>query len=480
MMYDYIIIGGGIAGLYTCHQLLKKHPNASIVIFEKTQRLGGRIYTYKDKDFTIEAGAGRFSDDHPLLFSLLKELRLQHYASRASTKSVYIEKNTTTVTATATTTMNGSANDAPTSNTPLHQLSNHIPPLEKAFNHVLDAYLGQPILPNAGLIAQVILASQFEPAEKLRNMNFIEYAKTYLTQEQVQFIKNSFGYYSELVIMNAYDALSLMNQLGPLNDFFVLKGGLEQIITKLTQILKEKHTNTKIKLNHEVHSIKHMNETIHTQIRTIYSPSFFEITVQNTKTKKTHIYQTKKCICAIPQPALEQFRIFNPILKSHIRKVKCEPLCRIYAKFEPDPHTHKVWFHDLPKATTNSNLRMIIPINAKTGVIMISYTDNVYAKFWKKIYEKRDIKELIQRIMEYIVPLFPEKNIPPPKQVKVFYWNCGVGYWGIGANSQTISEEIIQPFPNMDLYICGENYSEKHQQWIEGALETAEKVVELV
>jgi len=34
----------------------------------------------------------------------------------------------------------------------------------------------------------------------------------------------------------------------------------------------------------------------------------------------------------------------------------------------------------MPKLTTNNNLRMIIPISEKNGVIMISYTDNKFAK----------------------------------------------------------------------------------------------------
>jgi hypothetical protein len=52
-----------------------------------------------------------------------------------------------------------------------------------------------------------------------------------------------------------------------------------------------------------------------------------------------------------------------------------------------------------------------------------------------------------------------------------------VGYWGVGANSAQISETIIQPFDGYDLYVCGEHYSEKNQQWMEGALDTSSKVV---
>ena len=39
MIYDIIIVGGGIAGLYTQHKLMHKYKN--ILLIEKDGRLGG-------------------------------------------------------------------------------------------------------------------------------------------------------------------------------------------------------------------------------------------------------------------------------------------------------------------------------------------------------------------------------------------------------------------------------------------------------
>jgi len=36
--YDIIIIGGGIAGLYTGYNILQKYPNKSFVILEKNKK----------------------------------------------------------------------------------------------------------------------------------------------------------------------------------------------------------------------------------------------------------------------------------------------------------------------------------------------------------------------------------------------------------------------------------------------------------
>jgi monoamine oxidase len=137
------------------------------------------------------------------------------------------------------------------------------------------------------------------------------------------------------------------------------------------------------------------------------------------------------------------------------------------------------WIHDLPKLTTNNNLRMIIPIDSKTGVIMISYTDNKFADFWKSLEAKSGIRgvnaELIRLVRESI-----GVDIPTPVSTKVFHWGCGVGYWGVGADSAAIESAILQPFPKIPLYICGEHYSASDQQWMEGALETSEKVIKLL
>jgi monoamine oxidase len=52
-------------------------------------------------------------------------------------------------------------------------------------------------------------------------------------------------------------------------------------------------------------------------------------------------------------------------------------------------------------------------------------------------------------------------------------WNS----WNIGVRSWDVKHEIIQPLQEQPLYICGEAYSDA-QGWVEGALQTAEYVLE--
>jgi monoamine oxidase len=317
-------------------------------------------------------------------------------------------------------------------------------------------------VPISGFIAKVVLTSKGEPLSKLQNISFIDYAKQVLKNDsEVQLIVDAFGYYSELVIMNAHDAIQLMDLLGPFNRFYIMNGGLDQIIEKLVLRLDSKYV--KILKNKTVSDIVlHMDDK--------NNEILFDIFIS----ENVRPVVTRVCICALPVWALKKLsisRYFAPLLK----QVLCAPLCRIYSKFEVDADGG-VWFKGMPKLTTNNNLRMIIPISEKEGVIMISYTDNKFAKYWKRIYDKYGVDGVDSRIAK-LIKESTGMDIPKPINTRVCYWDCGVGYWGIGADSAATSRAIIKPFCDFSFYVCGEHFSEKFQQWMEGALETSEKVI---
>ena len=87
--YEIVIIGGGIAGLYSAYQILKQSPYSNIVIYEKGHNLGGRVHTYYEKDFYLEAGAGRFHKNQQNIIQLIRELGLENKVQKTSGNSVY-------------------------------------------------------------------------------------------------------------------------------------------------------------------------------------------------------------------------------------------------------------------------------------------------------------------------------------------------------------------------------------------------------
>lgn len=81
---DTVIVGGGIAGLYTCYKLNQlKGASHTISLFESSGRFGGRIETVEMGGFLAEYGPMRFEKmAQPLLMDLIAELGLEtnHFA----------------------------------------------------------------------------------------------------------------------------------------------------------------------------------------------------------------------------------------------------------------------------------------------------------------------------------------------------------------------------------------------------------------
>ena len=157
-----MILGGGISGLYTAYQLLKRQPDRHLVIIDKRDRWGGRIHTYKDAHMTVETGAARFNDRHPLLLELIHELHLEKLIRPSSSETTFLGVSPYTLKTT---------------------------------------------------LMKIITAAELDPFHDLRKLGFLEYAALLLPKDEVKFIEDSFGYYAELVIMNAKDAVRLMKEL---------------------------------------------------------------------------------------------------------------------------------------------------------------------------------------------------------------------------------------------------------------------------
>lgn len=79
-IYDYIIIGSGIAGLYSAYILKKNNPDTNILILEKNDYIGGRAGNKYFYGTRIVTGAGIVrKDKDTLLMKLIKELNVTYY-----------------------------------------------------------------------------------------------------------------------------------------------------------------------------------------------------------------------------------------------------------------------------------------------------------------------------------------------------------------------------------------------------------------
>ena len=425
--YDHVIIGGGIAGLYSAYKLSDKNKDDSILILERNNYLGGRIKTIRKnidgEEIHFDAGASRLNENHKLVKKLIGELDL--------TEDIYKLKKTKLIPLSR----GVSYNDYLATN--------------KKYNLKSDVNVQD-------LINRVIEYSNIYNKEFLTSINFIDLATLILSTEEISYIKDIYTYDAELYDLNAYDAKKMFKEdLNLDSNFYILKSGMSIICDKLTQILMKRNVII-------------MTETEFIEYK--YNGLFNIKATHNTK--KINI-QSPNLVLAIPFEFLKKIKQLKSI-SNLINSVNQIGLNRIYAKY-PENRFDKIWFKGHDKIGTNNILKFIIPISSKTGLIMISYTDSKKATYWN-ILDNYDLME--KEIHTNITELFPEKNIPPPQFINSYFWKGGIHFYKPGFNYEMIGSKIIKPFENENLFIVGECYSDK-QGWIEGSLRSVENMLKL-
>ena len=403
--YDVIIIGGGISGLFTGYKLL--NTGLKILIIESSSRLGGRIHTLYKKKLQYESGAARFHSTHTKLLTLINELDLMEDIIDLDDNIKYILRNRS-----------------------------------EKYNYETDNHLDLYELLDLSIQNKNKLSK-----DKLINISFYQYLILLFDYETAQYIKDSFGYDSEIINLNAYSAIEMFkNDLLREGQYYTLRGGLSQIIN----ILEEK-----INI--------HPNITIKKQC------SLKEINKGSIITDNNDKYDFEKLILTIPSEKLKEINYFkdNQLFNS----VKPIKLLRIYAQYP----IKNLWFKDIQRTITDNYIRHIIPIDYNTGLIMISYTDDKYSELlhsYSLINEGFLIKALHKEI-NHLFGISP----PKPKMISIHYWENGMHLWKKGYDMDSMYDSIIQPDMDEQIFIVGESFSKK-QGWIEGALETCNNMKE--
>tara|TARA_Y200000002_G_scaffold381885_1_gene397155 strand:+ start:772 stop:2310 length:1539 start_codon:yes stop_codon:yes gene_type:complete len=225
--YDFIIIGGGIAGLYAAYSLKKKNKNYKILVLEKKNRLGGRIKTINEVDKTIfESGAARISERHINVLKLLKELNLKQKLLKLPPYPVKKENK----------------------------------------NKIFD-----------------IINKSKKKSKEFRLKNTFESASEYFNYNSKQIINDN-GYNTNMEKLNLEDYLRYHKNISNIkNNFYKLKNGLTQICLSLEKHIGEKN----IIKNCALIDFEYNNNTfeIHThqnKITTIYYSKYLFLAIPKT------------------------------------------------------------------------------------------------------------------------------------------------------------------------------------------------------
>ena len=201
--YDTIIVGAGVAGLYTAYKLLKKHKNIKLAVLESTQYIGGRLHTIDYDGIKVDGGGARFNTEQSRILNLIHELGLDD-------KKI-----------------------------PITNTTNYLP-INPKYNKELETLF--PTIDEFIIFFKKLNI----PDKQLLNTTIIDYVKQNLENKKeyttlAEYLENIYPYYSELAILNAKEAYKLFtNEFSPNKKYMILNGGLQQITDTLLDKIKDK------------------------------------------------------------------------------------------------------------------------------------------------------------------------------------------------------------------------------------------------
>ena len=415
-MKDITIVGCGISGLNLGLKLIKKHQN--VTIYERNNYVGGRVFTdkkkVKGKMVAFDTGAARFNSNQKNILKLIK-----HYG---------LEKNMIAIPNDWQTILTNSSKTYGESN-------------NLDVNKILHDFF-------------VDTRKNNFTKKKLLSITLYNLLKELYGAKTAKYVKDAYPYYSELFIMNAYDGLVMFQEdLSNINKFYILGGGLSTLIDNMRKDFISR--GGKIVLSHELKNLDYVEN------------NKFIAKLLNLTNNEIVVVEGSHLVLACDGLSLQKMKFLKKFgITDIIKSVQVEPLLRTFAIYD------KCWFKDLPKVVTNEMIRYIIPIDYKKCVIMISYTDGAYAKYWKKMLD--DKEKQVSELNKQLMKLFPDRTIENPREIYNYYWEQGASYWKPNYDTDKIRAKILKP-TKLNLFICGDSYS-NHQAWMEGALLTSNKL----
>ncbi|HKI01068.1 MAG TPA: FAD-dependent oxidoreductase [Thermoanaerobaculia bacterium] len=516
---DVAVVGAGVGGAYSAWRLKQQYPKKRIALFEYSDRVGGRLYSMPlpgMPNINAELGGMRYiPDSQDFVRELIDNLGLPNREFPMGAPDdpggmnnlMYLRRRLMR------------ARDL-TDPAKVPYLMN---PTEQGMNpDQLQKYVMDSLVPHADKLTQ----DQWNEVsvlngEKLYKTGFWNLLYRMLTSEAYQFMDDAGGYYTN--VANSTSVLSLpVFEFGPNVKYRTLDAGYE----KLPRSIVDSFVDLKgdFRPNCRLDSFaRHGKGYSMLFVRTSTDPrGCTDPRTLPSQKKETLKVSAKQIVLAMPRRSLELVHwepmVEDKTVRDMVNAVISQAAFKIFLGY-PYP-----WWRVLGlqagRSITDMPLRQTFYFqtegeqkgadpNNNNSLMMVSYNDLGSVPFWKaleaqtlgpdSIFQGRpnpfvpkgnalpatpfDItNQMVQTAQDLVRQVHGLEFVPEPYTAAYHDWSddpYGAGWhaWKAGTRFWEIMPKIRKPVKGEDVFICGEAYS-INQGWVEGALQTAELMLE--
>lgn len=511
---DIAVVGGGVAGVYTALRLKQSFPEKRIAVFEYSNRTGGRLYTITlpgMPDVHAEVGGMRFiPETQPFVRELVAKLNLtpRDFPMGASNDPsgtnnlLYLRRRL----------LRASDLKDPT------KIPYQMDITEQGMTpDELQKYVMDSLVPNASQLTQDEWnRMRVFNGEELYKLGFWNVLYKALSSEAYQYMYDAGGYYTNVANTNAVLALPVADY-GANVVYKTLEEGYDSIPLRLERLYRDLHGE--YRYNHRLDSMTRMADQRYALlfVRTQTDERGRTSDIEVDGDKQTARVFAKKVVLALPRRALELIRwdpfAFDSTVRDLLSSVISQAAFKLFLAY-PYP-----WWRPLGlwagRSITDMPLRQSFYFGTQcerkgnlkntNSLMMVSYNDLGSVPFWKALEEGDEFRgrpnpfvpdhdalvkkhrftvteQMVQAAQQQLRELHGLRFIPEPYSAVYHDWSddpYGGGWhaWKAGMKFWELMPRVRKPVENEDVFICGEAYS-LAQGWVEGALQTAELMLE--
>ena len=519
---DVAIVGGGVSGVYSAYRLLtgdlsnapqlsalaraRRDGKLRVSVFELSDRIGGRLLSVNPPTLpsvTVELGGMRFMSTHTYVKALVDNLL------RLRTRSFPVDEPENLAYLRGQRFRQNSLQQVGAPGGPVlpYQLTWAEQSMDprQLFRYAIDALL-------PGLTAMddqqiwTALENVMVNGQHVYDYGFWDLLNEVLGQEAYTLGRAIGGYDCLALNYNAADVAVANFEFVPGTTFSAFVDGFEQVPARLAEMTTE--------AGGEI--------TCNTALRSVTSEPDGLVRLEFADSSVVHAHNV---ILAMPKRALKRLDEVGPLFDARnervrglINSVSGIPLFKIFTTY-PYP-----WWEAV--GVTQGRSLTDLPIRQcyywavegrqegadprdTNSIMLASYDDMSNTEFWAGF---RDLKRhtafggtadagvgsqtstdpqwkdhaapkaMVDEVHRQLMELHDVKYAPEPIGAIYRDWaddpfGGAVHLWNIGEKSWKVVEQMLQPEPSVQVYVCGEAYSRK-QTWVEGALETAEMILQ--